>query len=107
MPDYIWKLQVEYPEDAYHEHPWIGVQLNPNWEPPNWEPDDEFLQKYGKRFFWPKVSRYYLSRSSAVDRANLLEFYGAKVALLRSLPLEFEVREFKHVHRKLRLVPAR
>lgn len=107
MPDYVWALEVTYPEDAYHEHPWAGRQLNPEWTPNGWDPDAEYEARFGTEdFIWPAVRRFYLSRSSAVNRANLLEFYGASVRLLRSQPLEFAERNFKHVHRGLRLVTA-
>lgn len=105
--DYVWQLDVEYPEAAYYENKWMGRTLNPDWSPPNWEPDDEYVSRFGTEdFVWPAVRRFYLSRSSAVNRANLLEFYGARVRLMRSQPLAFEEREFKHVHRALRLVPG-
>ena len=100
MRDYVWKLDVEYPADSYYEHEYLGEVLNPNWSPSNWDPDDEYVSRFGtEQFIWPSVRRYYLSRSCAVDRANLLEFYGAKVRLLRSQPLAFEERDYKHHHR--------
>ncbi|MGC5027057.1 hypothetical protein ACLQ3K_20100 [Tsukamurella sp. DT100] len=100
MNRYVWSLDVTYPEAAYHEHEWRGHELNPEWEPANWDPYADYLVRFGDtRFRWPAVRKYYLSRSSAVNRANLLEFYGAKVRLMRSLPIEFEERDFKHVHR--------
>ena len=107
MPDYVWSLDVTYPDDAYYENPWTGHDLNPDWEPPNWTPDDEYLNRFKtERFIWPVVRRFYLSRSSAVNRANLMEFYGCRVRLLRSQPIELEERDFKHVHQGLRLVPG-
>ena len=107
MPDQIWKLDVAYPESAYHDHEWMGHQLNPDWEPRNWTPSEEYIAQFKtERFIWPAVRRFYLSRSSAVDRANLLEFYGCKVQLLRSRPIEFEERSYKHRHQGLRLVPG-
>jgi hypothetical protein len=107
MPDYIWSLDVTYPEDAHWENPWVGRDLNPDWEPANWAPDEEYVAQFKtERFIWPAVRRFYLSRSSAVDRAKLLEFYGCKVRLLRSKPIEFEERNYKHRHQGLRLVPG-
>lgn len=105
--NHIWRLDVTYPESAYREHEWRGRELDPNWEPRNWEPDDDYVRLFKtEQFVWPAVRKYYLSRSSAVDRANLLEFYGARVRLLRSLPIEFEERDFKHAHRNLKAVAS-
>ncbi|MDF3308764.1 hypothetical protein P3H15_27475 [Rhodococcus sp. T2V] len=103
--DYIWKLDVEYPADALHglDSPFGLVgNLRSDWAPRGWEPDDEYIDRFKtERFVWPAVRKYYLSRSCAVDRANLLEHYGAKVRLLRSMPIKFEERNFK---RPLRLI---
>ena len=108
MRDYVWQLKVEYPAEAYYEHPYMGRTLDPSWEPANWEADDEYQDRFGtEQFIWPSVRRYYLSRSSAVDRANLLEYYGARVRLMRSQAMEFEERDYKHVHRpKLTVVAS-
>ena len=108
MRDYVWQLEVEYPDAAYYEHLYMGRILNPEWSPANWEADGEYVSRFGtEKFVWPSVRRFYLSRSSAVNRANLLEFYGARVRLMRSQRLEFAERPFKHVHRaSLRLVPG-
>lgn len=100
MPDYVWRLEVEYPADAYYDHPFMGSILDPSWKPKNWAADDEYVSRFGTEdFVWPSVRRCYLSRSTAVRRANLLESYGARVQLLRSQALEFEPRDFKHEHR--------
>lgn len=102
MRDYVWQLAVEYPAEAYYED---SEMLNPEWRPANWLADEEYESRFGtEEFIWPSVRRFYLSRSSAVDRANLLESFGAHVRLMRSQSLEFEEREFKHAHRPLRLV---
>jgi hypothetical protein len=100
MRDYVWQLDVEYPDGAYYENEWMGRILSPTWQPDNWIADDEYVSRFGtEQFIWPSVRRFYLSRSSAVGRANLLEYYGARVRLLRSQPLAFEEREYKHRHR--------
>lgn len=105
MKDYVWKLAVEYPSDAVHPDdagPWFAGRPRGDWQSAGWSPDDEYIERFKTdRFIWPTVRKFYLSRSSAVNRANLLEFYGAKVRLLRSAPLVFEERNFK---RPLRLV---
>lgn len=105
MNDYVWKLDVEYPADCYHpddaDH-WLAGQKRADWTPEGWEPDEEYLERFQTlRFIWPAVRRFYLSRSAAVDRALLLEYYGAKVRLYRSKPLEFEERYYR---RPLRLI---
>jgi hypothetical protein len=103
--DYVWQLEVDYPEDAYYEHPYMGRTLDPEWTPKTWSPDEDYEAQFGTDLFvWPAVRRFYLSRSSAVSRANLLEFYGARVRLMRSQALVFEERVFKHAHSTLRLV---
>lgn len=102
--DYVWKLDVEYPEDALHPEGsgWFSGQLRADWQPAGWDPDSDYIERFQtERFIWPAVRRFYLSRSAAVDRALLLEFYGAKVRLFRSLPLRFEERQFK---RPLRVI---
>lgn len=104
MKDYIWKLDVEYPESALHPEgvQFFGGTLKSDWAPRGWTPDDEYIIRFGtERFIWPAVRRFYLSRSSAVDRALLLEHYGCRVRLLRSRAIEFEERNFK---RPLRLI---
>jgi hypothetical protein len=105
MRDYVWQLEVEYPTEAYYEHPYFGRILDPKWSPPGWEASDEYSSRFQtEQFFWPTVRRFYLSRTSAVNRANLLESYGARVRLMRSQPLEFVERDYKHEHRSLRLL---
>lgn len=106
MSDYVWQLDVTYPEGSYREHPLFGQLMDCSWQPPGWEPDEDYISQFGTgRFVWPAVRRFYLSRSSAVKRANLLESYGARVRLMRSQALEFEERPFKHAHRaNLRVV---
>ena len=100
MRDYVWQLDVEYPAEAYYEHPFMGRILDPAWAPANWEANDEYVSRFGsEQFVWPLVRRFYLSRSTAVNRANLLESYGARVRLLRSQPLEFAERDYRHAHR--------
>lgn len=106
MSDYVWKLDVEYPEDCCYpedfEDIWRAGHPRPDWTPEGWEPDDEYIERFQtKRFIWPTVRRFYLSRSGAVERALLLEYYGAKVRLFRSRPIEFEERYYR---RPLRLV---
>lgn len=105
MKDYVWQLAVEFPAEAYSDHPIMGRVLNSEWTPPNWDASEEYESRFGTdQFIWPSVRRFYLSRTSAVNRANLLESYGARVRLMRSQPLEFEERDYKHAHRPLRLV---
>lgn len=106
MNGYVWKLDVEYPEDALFpegmEPSWFAGSKRADWTPKGWDPDEEYIERFGTdRFIWPSVRRFYLSRSAAVDRALLLEHYGAKVRLLRSVPIVFEERQFR---RPLRVI---
>lgn len=105
MNEYVWKLDVEYPEDCYYpedSEPWFAGMKRGDWKPAGWEPDDEYIERFQTtRFIWPAVRRLYLSRTAAVERALLLEYYGAKVRLLRSKPIEFEERSFR---RPLRVI---
>ena len=102
MKDYVWRLDVEYPAEAYYDHCEV---LDPEWRPKGWEPSEEYESRFGtEQFIWPAVRRFYLSRSTAVNRANLLESFGARVRLLRSQELEFEERGYKHENPTLRLV---
>lgn len=97
MNDYVWKLDVEYPEEAKYaserDRELFG-DLDPNWKPEGWDPEHGLLHYGSEEFIWPRVRKVYQSRTSAVRRAQLLESYGAKVRLLRSAPLTFEEREF-------------
>ncbi|WVX88111.1 hypothetical protein SEA_LITNINMCQUEEN_54 [Gordonia phage LitninMcQueen] len=103
--DYVWTLRVDYPAEAMQDHPLFGEMLDPDWRPAGWEPSDEYVNQFGTEdFVWPKVRRFYLSRSTAVSRAVLLERFGATVRLLRSQPLEFEERDFKRPRTSLRVV---
>lgn len=106
MPaDYVWKLDVEYPEESLFSDdagPWLAGRRCASWKPEGWEPDEEYIERFNTDLFiWPAVRRFYLSRSSAVDRALLLERYGARVRLLRSKPIEFEERQFRRPLRVL------
>ncbi|MGN5238076.1 hypothetical protein [Rhodococcus sp. SJ-3] len=102
MNEYVWKLQVEYPEDCLypedHEPGYLAGNQRSDWKPAGWVADEEWIERYGSEdFFWPKVERIYRSRSAAVRRAQLLERYGAVVKLLRSVPLTFEEKPFPGV----------
>ena len=103
--DYVWRLDVEYPADALYGDdaaPWYAGCLRADWAPKGWDPSGEYIDRFKtERFIWPTVRKFYLSRSAAVDRAHLLESYGARVRLLRSAPLMFEERPFK---RQLRVI---
>lgn len=88
MTFHIWALSVSYPDGSDE----------PGWAPPGWQPDSDYVTRFHTaEFYWPSVRSAYLSRSSAVRRANLLEKYGAAVRLLRAEP-KFEEREYRHEH---------
>ncbi len=105
MNEYVWKLDVEYPEESLFLEdagPWLAGRRCADWTPKGWEPTEEYIERFQTdRFIWPAVRKFYLSRSAAVERALLLERYGAKVRLLRSKPIEFEERQFR---RPLRVI---
>lgn len=89
---YVYRLDVTYPEGSRE----IG------WEPPGW--DDLLVQsdrnwREGQTtnyldperpFSWPP-ERQFLSSGSASHRAYLLRLFGAKVEVVRSLPVEWPV----------------
>lgn len=61
------------------------------WEPDGWLSDPveraEWIERHGDaRFFWPKTDRVYLSRSSAVRLARLIESYGGEALVYVAEP---------------------
>jgi hypothetical protein len=84
---YAYRLHVTYHPTSHHT---AEGEWNWDWQPEGWEhpgaknwngdPDTDFS------FSWPRVKTY-LSRKSAEERAKLLEEYGAKVTIERSLPV--------------------
>lgn len=94
MREYVWKLDVEYPEGAQDD----DGRFVDDWEPEGWDPSPQYVEQYRTReFYWPKIERIYRTRDAAVRRAQLLERYGATVHLLRSRPLAWEERAFPGV----------
>jgi hypothetical protein len=79
---YLYRLNVTIPE-AFQE---LG------WEPPGWREDrtDEGGSFCGNPdgFSWPP-RRMYVSATGAHIRKRLLEDWGAKVTVTRSLPVEW------------------
>lgn len=71
--------------DAYPES-----SGSPGWAPKGWRPTAYWIERHGPGFFWPSDRRLYRSRSSAVERAALLESYGATVHVERTAPLTWE-----------------
>lgn len=60
------------------------------WAPEGWEPDAAYLRTYPDGLFrWPSTRRLYRSRSAALDRAHLIEFYGA-TCVVESADLKWE-----------------
>lgn len=87
MSNRIYKVEItEYPDDR------------PNWEPDGWTEyalerwpdgekvwvDGELVHHLVKPFFWPSTDKLYQSRSSARERAALIESWGAKTVILES-----------------------
>ncbi|MCV7157995.1 hypothetical protein H7J55_11020 [Mycolicibacterium brisbanense] len=85
---YLYRVEiVKYPEGAWifedvdgEEYSWI----NEDWQPEGWDPDEEWVARYGSKFFWPSTKREYRSKSSARERAKLIEFFGATAVVVRS-----------------------
>lgn len=60
------------------------------WAPEGWEPDAAYLRTYPDGLFrWPSTRHLYRSRSAALDRAHLIEFYGA-TCVVESADLKWE-----------------
>jgi len=104
----LYKMQItSVPEEAIlrvdidHEAKTRTIVFDSKWQPEGWrehvddaiEFNDAFWAKRAKddgyRFFWPKQDKVYLSRTTAVGRKNLVEFWGGK-----AIVLEAEVGEF-------------
>lgn len=76
----VWRLDVTYPEGS----------LEPGWTPANW-PDEHITGRARRKairagFRWPH-NRPYITPSGAYHRKDLLERWGAKVAVVRSNPV--------------------
>lgn len=60
------------------------------WAPEGWEPDAAYLRMHPDGLFrWPSTRHLYRSRSAALDRAHLIEFYGA-TCVVESADLRWE-----------------
>ncbi|MDY3678142.1 MAG: hypothetical protein SO046_02845 [Actinomyces urogenitalis] len=60
------------------------------WAPDGWEPDAAYLRMHPDGLFrWPSTRHLYRSRSAALDRAHLIEFYGA-TCVVESADLKWE-----------------
>lgn len=68
--------------------------LRSSWKPEGWENDPRSRDKDGNTgdFWWPSTSRTYASRSAAMERAALIESYGATAVILETaaawIPIE-------------------
>lgn len=68
--------------------------LRSSWKPECWESSPLSKDKDGNpvEFYWPSTNRTYASRSSATERAALIESYGATAVVLETeavwVPLE-------------------
>ena len=85
---YLYRVVItKYPEGALDFYEDGGEQygyVDQDWRPEGWEPDEEWLQRFGDRFFWPSTKFEYKSQSSARARAKLIESYGATAVVVRS-----------------------
>jgi hypothetical protein len=85
---YVYYLEVRYPPGAFE----------PGWRPDCWS-DPAFLASLSRKgrkalakqtFRWPR-EHLYLSASGAAKRAGTLRWFGAEVAVRRSVPVRWPV----------------
>ena len=62
------------------------------WEPPGWLEDPAkrtwwMETHHTEKFFWPKSTTLYFTKTSARKRARLIESYGATVRVIESEPV--------------------
>lgn len=92
MTKRIYRVRItEYPAslNEWAERMAAGEGL-PDWSPDGWEPDEKYLDMFPDGVFrWPSTNRLYRSRSSAVERARLIETYGAS-CVVESADLAWE-----------------
>lgn len=85
---YLYRVVItKYPEGALQYFDDGGEEFgypDPEWRPDGWEPDEEWLDRFGDKFFWPSTKHEYKSQSSARARAKLIESYGATAIVQRS-----------------------
>lgn len=92
MTDFLYRVRItEFPDgaaefrrtgDADGESYWVIVA---DWSPPGWKPEGNYVEMLGTtRFIWPSTKNIYRSRSTAKKRTQLLESFGATVAIERS-----------------------
>lgn len=93
MSEYLWRVQiVGMPEDALLSYTTSDGEtdtfLDDEWSPDGWAPTAEYVERMGTgRFIWPTTNKTWKSRSSAAERARLLESFGATVVVQRSGPV--------------------
>ncbi|MCF8609999.1 hypothetical protein L5G28_07470 [Gordonia sp. HY285] len=76
---------VSHSDDGFEETYLIPVE---GWAPPGWRPEGNYVELVGTReFVWPTTRKVYHSRSTAKNRADLLESYGATAVIERSNPI--------------------
>lgn len=83
---------VSYPE--FEEYLAFDDRNEPHTEPwhrpVGWEASADYIEHYGtNKFFEPRTERWYKSRSSAADRASLLNSMGYVAIVQRSAPVEW------------------
>ena len=86
--DYLYRVQVtSYPEGAFTCIDAEGDlwEPTPGWAPPGWRPEGNYTRIMGtSEFVWPVTNHVYGSRTTAKNRAALLERYGATAVVERS-----------------------
>lgn len=83
MNERLYKVMItDYPAVTYE------------WEPEGWAENPDSRDRDGnfREFSWPAAGKVYKSRSSATDRAALIESYGATAVVMETttdwLPIE-------------------
>ncbi|WP_427017816.1 hypothetical protein ACQCSX_04175 [Pseudarthrobacter sp. P1] len=110
----LYRVQItEYPEAAWGRYKLPNGELSDlylrtSWQPAGWESMENARDRDGnpREFWWPSTSRTYASRSAAVERAALIESYGATAVVLETETAWIPLAEANAL-RKRRRVNAR
>lgn len=98
---------IEYPEfedyTAFDDRKWHVDDDTRRWEewsrPVGWVASDDYVERYQtNKFFEPSTDRWYKSRSSAGDRARLLNSMGYVAIVQRSAPVQWPADGQKKVN---------
>lgn len=88
MKHYLYRVQiVEYPAGSLIRDKFDGdySDPDPHWRPDGWVPSRWYVERFDTTdFIWPTTRKEWKSRSSAMERKQLIESYGAKAVVQRS-----------------------